>query len=66
MTHPQEQPEPFTGFIAATMLRRKFLSAASWKTSACRYYGSGYISMFRHTEMLGAFCPAAYFWLRHI
>lgn len=60
MTHPDELPEPITGFYCgndkeAKAEVAKLLTDFSWRDTM----DLGDISMSRYTEMLGAFWPAA-------
>lgn len=60
MTHPDEFPEPITGFYCgndkeAKAEVAKLLADFGW----CDTMDLGDISMSRYTEMLGAFWPAA-------
>ena len=61
MTHPNELPEPITGFYCgndkeAKAEVAKLLSDSGWRDTM----DLGDISMSRYTEMLGAFWPAAF------
>ena len=60
MTHPDELPEPITGFYCgnnkgAKAEVAKLLTDFGWRDTM----DLGDISMSRYTEMLGAFWPAA-------
>lgn len=67
MTHPQELPEPVTGFYCgndaeAKAFVRRLLEDFGWQDTL----NLGDISMSRYTEMLGAFWPAVYNSLGHM
>lgn len=67
MTHPDELPEPPTGFYCgndaeAKEAVRQLLSDFSWTDTL----DLGDISASRYTEMLGAFWPAVYSQLKHM
>ena len=67
MTHPDELPEPITGFYCgndkeAKAEVAKLLADFGWRDTM----DLGDISMSRYTEMLGAFWPAVYGQLGHM